>query len=100
MVIVIKHTYILHYKRRRKNTFHSLDILVLFIPKKERKKKSSCHTVKKNRKRQRKDLLTTLNLCTEVTDIYMFYRTSGSGLPAKNDLNSTSDLSGCEKGAS
>lgn len=71
-----------------------------FQRKKEKKKFFLSRCKKKKRKRQRKDLLTTLNLCTEVTDIYMFYRTSGSGLPAKNDLNSTSDLSGCEKGAS
>jgi len=27
-------------------------------------------------------------------------KTSGKGMPFKNDLNSTSDLSGCEKGTS
>lgn len=27
-------------------------------------------------------------------------KASGKGLPSKNDLNSTSDLSGCENGAS
>ena len=30
----------------------------------------------------------------------MCQETSGKGMPSKNDLNSTSDLSGCEKGAS
>jgi hypothetical protein len=31
---------------------------------------------------------------------HLFQNSSGRGLPSKKDLNSTSDLSGCENGAS
>ena len=76
-------------------------------------KRTNTHTKKSETKNFFTFLLTSQKPCGIEKQAYFTYihtyslkpklvhqKFAGSGLPSMNDLNSTSDLSGCEKGAS